>query len=403
MPIIKYSKSAKAPEDQLFYRFPNQMVSETEKSSDDFLKSNMDYFFAVAAQQYRGNKERLVPNYELVKGKLRKEDFYEKSEVASFTDLLMKGDALPDYVQNYSIMTPPINTLIGEMSKRPDNTYVKGFDEESQSEELSFRKGMLQQFIQSKYKEKLLAQAAQQGHELEEGELEELMSSSEELKNNLDTYTSLAERWGVRMLENLKMGFSLKEKSEEAFRDVLIGSESYFHIYEDNTEIGFNTEVLNSVNVWKLTTSGEKYTSDPLDKTVGAYAAGTIEIMELSELLFKFKLTEEEIEHLHTFAQQTMMMGVRESNLFTDKLGEQSVTYDTYDPLVLEYRQLLQAEMSSVEDDMKNFLEEFQRQRQQAQRQTEINRCQQPAGGVHRVFDKAFHEISHKGRKWRRV
>ncbi|MNE13324.1 hypothetical protein D3C80_1061560 [compost metagenome] len=42
--------------------------------------------------------------------------------------------------------------------------------------------------------------------------------------------------------------------------------------------------------------------------------------------------------------------------------------------------------------DMEDFLEELQGQRQQGQRQPEIDRRQQPARGIHGVFDESFHE-----------
>ncbi|MNK98840.1 hypothetical protein D3C87_1192150 [compost metagenome] len=45
----------------------------------------------------------------------------------------------------------------------------------------------------------------------------------------------------------------------------------------------------------------------------------------------------------------------------------------------------------NVGDDVEDFLEEFQRQGQQPEGQAEVDRRQQPAGGVHCIFDKAFH------------
>jgi hypothetical protein len=40
---------------------------------------------------------------------------------------------LPAYVKHYSIMTTPINELVGEISKRPDAFRVKAFDDDSKS------------------------------------------------------------------------------------------------------------------------------------------------------------------------------------------------------------------------------------------------------------------------------
>jgi hypothetical protein len=41
---------------------------------------------------------------------------------------------LPAYVKHYSIITTPVNELVGEISKRPDTFKVKAFDDDSQAQ-----------------------------------------------------------------------------------------------------------------------------------------------------------------------------------------------------------------------------------------------------------------------------
>ena len=61
------------------------------------------------------------------------EDFYQEPDVKSFTEVLQGDLGLPAYVKHYSIVTTPINELVGEISKRPDTFRVKAFDDDSQS------------------------------------------------------------------------------------------------------------------------------------------------------------------------------------------------------------------------------------------------------------------------------
>ena len=44
-----------------------------------------------------------------------------------------------------------------------------------------------------------------------------------------------------------------------------------------------------------------------------------------------------------------------------------------------------------TDQDVDNFLEELQRQGQQAEGQAEVDGCEQPARGIHRVFENTFH------------
>jgi len=151
----------------------------------------------------------------------------------------------------------------------------------------------------------------------------------------------------------------MKEKSEEAFRDLLICGRQFFHIYEDTSDFGFNIEVLNPRNVWYLSRQDERYISDPIDRNAGAYACGTVHIMEFSEIISKFGniLTEDEIEHMRDIAQQGYLLTGRKSNLVSPTTkGWNSVEYDVYDPAVLQYRRLIESDMGENKDELKSLL-----------------------------------------------
>jgi len=359
MAIIRYTKDATIRYAYLNI-FPDQFKTEKEKQDESWIKNTMDYFANKAYAEYVKNRETFVKNYDLVKGILRMEDFYQEPQVKSFTDMLTTDIQLPAYVKHYSIITTPINELVGEISKRPDTFRVKAFDDDSQAEELEYKTGVLQEYVINEAKQKILQNLAMQGQNPEEVDPEELdKMTMEDVKDQLDNYTSVAEKWANHVLTCQKAEFNLKEKSEDAFRDMLISAREFYHIYEDNSKLGFNIEVANPKNTWFLTTPDRKYISDPTGRAQGAYAAGTVQVMELSEIIESIPdLTKEEIDHLRSSLQDYGLINVRESNLGNPDAipGQDSVQYDTYDPAVLQTRMIIESEMKENDDGLKDFL-----------------------------------------------
>jgi hypothetical protein len=356
MAIIRYTKDATIRYAYLNI-FPDQFKTEKEKQDESWIKNTMDYFANKSYAEYVKNRDTFVKNYDLMKGILRMEDFYQEPQVRSFTDVLTADLQLPAYVKMYSIITTPVNELVGEISKRPDTFRVKAFDDDSQAEELEYKTGILQQYVISKAREKILQQAALNGQEVDEEELNQM--TMDDVKDVLDSYTSVAEKWANHVLTCQKAEFNLKEKSEDAFRDLLISARQFYHIYEDNSKLGFNIEVANPKNTWFLTTPDRKWISDPTGRAQGAYAAGTVQVMELSEIIESIPdLTKEEIDHLRSSLQDYGLINVRESNLGNPNAipGIDSVMYDTYDPLVLQTRMIIESEMKENNDGLKDFL-----------------------------------------------
>lgn len=282
MAIIRYTKDATIRYAYLNI-FPDQFKTDKEKQDESWIKNTIDYFANKSYAEYIKNRDTFVKNYDLMKGILRMEDFYQEPQVKSFTDVLTADLQLPAYVKMYSIITTPVNELVGEITKRPDTFRVKAFDDDSQAEELEFKTGILQQYVISQAKQKILQKAVLSGEEMDEEQLDEL--TMENVKDVLDSYTSVAEKWANHVLTCQKAEFNLKEKSEDAFRDLLISAREFYHIYEDNSKLGFNIEVANPKNTWFLTTPDRKWISDPTGRAQGAYAAGTVQVMELSEII----------------------------------------------------------------------------------------------------------------------
>jgi|GEM_PF-2561574 len=370
MAIIKYLAEYNAPQEVLLNLFPDQFIGEgldidsnrriTDKAgnvipmprqhvdgitkrSGNWWKINMDYFYTVALAQYNYQRIRIVRNYELMKGKLRPEDFYAEGPVMSFVDELIRDADLPAYVQHYPILNPPINTMVGEKSKRPDVARPKAVDDQSKNEEAQFYTKLYQTYIIDSAKQKIAEDLKQQGvdtSDIEGFDKQVDQLTTEKVKEYMMDYTSAAEVWASNMLQALKREFNLKEEFEQGFRDLLISNREFFHNYEDRSRTGFKAEKVNPKNVWWLTTPDKKYIKD-------AYAAGLIEIMELSEIINKYDLTEEEIDHLRNYAMQAFYPYSRTTNLEAGKTGAESIQYNAYDDLVLRERQNMEAWMNN--------------------------------------------------------
>ncbi len=357
MAIIRYTK-----EENIRYAylniFPDQFKTDEQKKDDSWVKNTMDYFSNRAYAEYIKNRDTFVKNYDLMKGILRREDFaIDEPEVKSFTDMLEKDLELPSYVKHYSIVTTPINELVGEISKRPDGYRVKAFDDESKAQELQFKTDTLKAYVINQVKQQVMIKAAMSGQEISMEDVEKI--TMEQVQEELDSYTSVAEKWANHTLTCNKADFHLKELSEDAFRDLLISAREFYHVYEDNSKTGFNIEVSNPKNTWFLTTPDKKYTSDPSGRKQGAYAAGTVKVMEISEIIEAFPdLTKDEIDHLRSSLQDYGLINVRESNLGNPDVnpGIDSINYDTYDPLVLQTRMIIESEMKENDDGLRDFL-----------------------------------------------
>ncbi len=280
--------------------YPDLFASEKKKDTDKYIKGTAEYFFGIARSTRNQNLKTFGRNYKFFKGQLDQEDFYENVDtttsefIAQLEEGIAKiGESLPKYVQNYTAMLQPVNTLIGETCKKPDNSFVKAYDEDSQSDQLAFFTDTLMQYGLAKELNKLKLKALEQGADIDSEEVIAQMQqmAEKEVEDKLSSYTSLAERWGNRMLENLKMEFNLKEVREELLSDLLKAGRLYAHVYEDNSSLGFGVEVLNPVDYGQLTLPNKKYSKD-------AYACWILEVMEISQITDKFKLNQSEVDAL---------------------------------------------------------------------------------------------------------
>lgn len=339
--------------------YPDQFKTDKEKEDPSYVKNTMDYFSNVAYAQYRKNRRTFSKNYDLMKGIIDYSDFYQTTpEVQSFTDLLLRDTELPEYVKHYPILNPPVNTMVGELSKRPDLHKVRAFDDDSKDEELQFKTGIMQQMVLQEGKRMLLAELAQKGEDISQIPQEDFeQMTMDKVKEYLTTFTTQGEKWGNHIITALKMAFNMKEKSEDCFRDLLICSREFLHVLEDTSKLGFYVKNENPKNYWQLGLPDVKYTSGVSGEKSVPYANGTVHVMEISEIIEEVpQLSLKEIEHLRKAQQDYGLINVRESNLFSGKTGADSVIYDTYNRLVLQERMMVESEMKENNDELRDWL-----------------------------------------------
>lgn len=353
MPIIIHSKDQNLDWAR-WNIYPDQFVPEAEKDTDEWIKSNMDYFANVSYSQFIKGKDTFVNNYNLVKGILRPQDFYisdtDDPELRSFTDTVVRDVELPTYVKHYPILNPPMNTMLGELARRPDVARVKAFDDDSKNQELQFKTDMLQQYIMESAKARIGAQLGIEGNsDIPEDQQEQI--TAQKVEEYMVDYTSTAEKWGNHVLEAMKMQMNMKEISEDCFRDLLICSREFYHIFETNTKLGIGVENLNPKNVWFLTLPDKKYVHKD------AFAAGTVHVMELSEIIERFDLTKKEIDHLRKGVRELSLFSPRESNFENPTVsGWESIKYDTYSPFIVQQRLLVESMLKENVDPLNDFL-----------------------------------------------
>jgi hypothetical protein len=340
--------------------YPDPFVSDAKKESDDYIKNTMDYFANMAYTQYRNNMETFVPNYDLLNGIIDRSHFSLPDPGAKdLLDMLTESQPLPDYVKHYSLINQPVNAMVGELSKRPDNYRIRALDDDSKSEELEYKTSIAHQYIMQEARNVIINNLALQGVDvssLDPDQMEQM--TMDEVKDELVEYTSLAEKWGNHMLTALKGYFNCKDKNEEAFRDLLASCREFFHIYEDTSKLGFHARVENPKNVWYKGTPDMRYTSGVSGESLLPYCIGTVYVKEISEIINELpELDIEEIEHLKKGVQNSLLLSGRESNLFTGQEGIQSIHYDTYNPLIWQERMIIQSEIGNDNnDDLRHWL-----------------------------------------------
>jgi hypothetical protein len=344
--IIKQA-DVKMPE--LLGYYPNQFLTDEEKLSPEVIKTTLDWFAHIAFTQYKRNRESFAANYDLLKGIISWEHFYRDAdgEVKDFMSNVLKGNELPKHIKHYPIMNRPVNTMVGELAKRPDEHRFRAMDDDSRSEEMEVKTELTMQLVMQMAREQIIQSTMLKGEQIADEDLEKL--TVEKVQDDITDYTSKAEMWANMVVECMKLELGMKDKGEEMFRDLLIASREFLHLYEDNSKRGFDVEVANPKNVFHSPVNDKKYARS-------WYYGGLIECMEISEIMEKVpELTKEEIDYLISQKDNGGERGKVSSNFDSLGTGPDTIKYDTYHRLVEQEKDFLAAELEAESEGTDNI------------------------------------------------
>jgi len=341
------------------FNFPDQFLSEKYKTTNtDWIKATMDFFKNSVFAEYRVNKDTIAKNYRILKGELIPEDYVEVDyeEVGGFIHTLSEDIKMPKWVKHYPIINPPINEMLGGLSKRKISFRAKALDDLSGSEELEEKTQMMWSLIMQKVQQEVMLQLQNSG-ELEqlqqEKDPQKLQQAQQQINDEINQkaqdylidYTSTAEKWANHIIQAMRTELNLKEISEEMLKDLLVCSRPYTLIDEDNSKRGFTVESINPKNVKRFGSEDKKYSRDD-------YAVAIVNVMEISEIIEKFDLTKEEIDHLRTsYNDYTSPLNIPSNYGHTTVTGPASVKYTRGSRLIDQERAILAAEVGGEDTD----------------------------------------------------
>ncbi|MFA5616825.1 MAG: hypothetical protein WDK95_08205 [Syntrophorhabdaceae bacterium] len=188
---------------------PLQKLPLKDKT-DGWKKSNVDYFISKYDVKYtegKTKKDEIKISYNIYNS------VFDENDFKYVTDPFKVKDGFPATIQNFNIIKPKIDLLLGEESKRPYNFRV------IQTGETAATK------LQEKYKQlltqKILEIASKGGPEdpVTDEELKEVESIQKYMEFD---YSDIAEQAAYHTLEYLKEKEEIQDKFVQGFKDGLI-------------------------------------------------------------------------------------------------------------------------------------------------------------------------------------
>lgn len=282
---------------------PPQMIPLSEKTGE-WRMDTMDALESIARAQYSLNM-RLVENYEMIKGKFIPTHYYGDEGYNSLLNQLSKEFELPNYLRHYDIISPVINTLMGEWAQRPDTFKVKDWSEKGQNQFKRAKLELLTQYVQEQINlelnKKIIALGLDQQKPTTEEEAKQLQEQIDSLRTSLtppdiesymrSEFLTPAEIWGSARLAADKQKFNIDEFDRKQFLDMLASDRVFRHYWLTST--GYDIEVWNPVNTFY-------HKSPDLDYIENGDYVGRIFTLTLSDIIdrYGFKMTKDQLESL---------------------------------------------------------------------------------------------------------
>jgi hypothetical protein len=228
---------------------------------EDWKKDCMDALETIAQSQ-RNSNLKLLENYEMIKGKFFFSHYIDDAGTDGMLGKLSKEFELPGYLKHYDIISPVVNTLLGEWEKLPDTFRVKDWSDKGTSEYERQKSEMLTQYVQEQINIEINKKLVQTGlldiQPQSEEEAQQIQQQIEGIRSAMTpsdiesymktSFRTAAEIWGENRLAANVQRFNLREKDRREFEDMLVASRCFRHYYLTST--GYDIETWNPIHTF---------------------------------------------------------------------------------------------------------------------------------------------------------
>lgn len=205
--------------------FPAQKLPMSKKTQA-WKEACVDYVVGAGDSGFGGNgrsrSDEMQTYYDLYNS------IYNEKDLKYVTNPFKQDDGFPAMAQDYNIIKPYIDQLLGEETKRPFNFHPQRTSDIAASELQEKAKEMLMDYIQATIASKLSPeQAARYEQALATGEIQTPEAIAKYLQKD---YKDIAETEAYHALQFLKRKLNLTHEFYKGWKDALIGGEEIYYI-----------------------------------------------------------------------------------------------------------------------------------------------------------------------------
>lgn len=205
--------------------FPAQKLPMSKKTQA-WKEACVDYVVGAGDSGFGGNgrsrSDEMQTYYDLYNS------IYNEKDLKYVTNPFKQDDGFPAMAQDYNIIKPYVDQLLGEETKRPFNFHPQHTSDIAASELQEKAKEMLMDYIQATIASKLSPeQAARYEQALATGEIQTPEAIAKYLQKD---YKDIAETEAYHALQFLKRKLNLTHEFYKGWKDALIGGEEIYYI-----------------------------------------------------------------------------------------------------------------------------------------------------------------------------
>lgn len=211
--------------------FPAQKVPMSKKTKE-WKESCVDYIIGHSASSRNGNsrsrEEEMQTYYDLYNS------IYNEKDLKYVTNPFKQDDGFPATAQDYNIIKPKIDLLLGEETKRPFNFRVVRTSDIATSDLQDKAKQLLIDYVQASIMSKLgPEEQARYQEALQSGEI---MTPEQIQKYLTKDYKDIAEIAAQHSLNYLKQKLNVTHEFFKGWKDALIAGEEIYYVGVINGE-----------------------------------------------------------------------------------------------------------------------------------------------------------------------